>query len=393
MGGGKAGGSVTVTLQNNASVSFGSGSLELHDIANAAAVSSLRLNGGTLTAGGFTKAKTSYTNMICFNGGTLKAGASSASFLPVFSVSTNIVQSGGAIIDDGGYAITIAAPLLHDPSLGSTLDGGLTKLGAGTLTLSGVSLYTGPTTIKAGTLALALASASTIANTTNIYIAAGAVLDTTTAGGFSLGSGRTLWGNGSVNGAFTINSGALLAPGSNAIGTLTFNNALTLAAGSTNIFEISHALQTNDLAVVSGALTCGGTLIVTNLSGALAAGDSFKLFNAGSYNGAFANVILPPLNSGLGWNTNALAISGVIAVVSAAPPVISSVNWSATGFGFSGTGGVAGVTFYVLASTNVAAPVTNWTPLLTNQFGTDGSFNFTNDPGTNAQNFYRLQLQ
>jgi hypothetical protein len=60
------------------------------------------------------------------------------------------------------------------------------------------------------------------------------------------------------------------------------------------------------VAKVLGALTCGGTLIVTNIGVvALAAGDSFKLFNAASYSGAFAKVILPPLPAGLGWNTNA----------------------------------------------------------------------------------------
>jgi autotransporter-associated beta strand protein len=389
MGGNKAGASITITLQNNGAFSIGANNLNLHDIANAAAVSLLRLNGGTLTVGGFTKSNTSYTNQISFNGGVLKAGANNTTFLPAFTVSTNVVQAGGAIIDAGGFAITVAALLIHDPALGSTPDGGLTKLGAGTLTLNAAETYTGNTTVSNGTLALS-ASAS-LANAANLTVAAG-VFDASAAGGFTLGSGRKLSGNGAVNGNFTVGNGATLAPGGS-IGTLTFSNALTLAGGSTNFFEISHSPLANDLAVVSGALTGNGTLMVTNIGAtALMAGDSFTLFNAGSYNGAFTNVILPSLNSGLAWNTNALNSSGVISVVSTTPPVINSVSWSGNNFAFSGTGGVAGANFYVLASTNIGTPLSNWTPLLTNQFDGNGNFNFTNGTGTNAQNFYRLQL-
>jgi len=393
MGGNKAGASITITIQNNGALSFGANSLELHDIANAAAVSLLRLNGGSLTAGGFTKSKTSYTNQISFNGGVLKAGANNTAFLPAFTVSTNVVQSGGAIIDDGGFAITIAASLIHDPALGSTPDGGLTKLGAGTLTLGSFAgfvqqTYAGPTIINAGTLKLA----SSITNSAGVYVNSGALLDMSVTP-FTITSGHPFWGNGSVNGNFTVGSGAILAPGSNSIGTLTFSNSLTLASGSTNIFEISHSPLTNDSAVVSGALTCGGTLIVTNSGGsALAAGDNFKLFNAGSYNGAFTNMILPALNPGLAWNTTALNTGGMIAVV-AAPPVLGNLAVTGGNVTLNGSGGMPTSNFYVLSSTNLILPASNWSRLLTNQFDLTGSFILTNNLDPNAaQNFYRLQL-
>jgi hypothetical protein len=55
--------------------------------------------------------------------------------------------------------------------------------------------------------------------------------------------------------------------------------------------------------------------------------------------------------------------------------------------------GQAGATGYVLASTNVALPVANWTRIQTNTFDSIGTFTFTApmDPGL-AQQFYRLQL-
>jgi autotransporter-associated beta strand protein len=398
LGGGSAsGGTLTLQIQDSASFTTGINNFDIHSSTRTNCITVLNLNGGTFTVGGIVKSSTAsgrYFSTNNFNGGALRASQNNPSFLPALSELTCLVKSSGAKIDDGGYAITIAAPLLHDPALGVASDGGLVKLGSGTLTLSGASTFTGPTVINAGTLALA--SSGSIAASTNISVAAGAVFDVNSVSGYTLGSGRMLWGNGTVNGNCTLGSGAILAPGSNAIGALTFNHSLILAAGSTNLFEISHSPLTNDAAVVAGALTAGGTLVVTNLSGALAAGDSFKLFNAGSYSIAFTHVILPSLNDpNLAWNTNALATNGLISVVSAvppAPPFFNSASWSDNRFIFSVTGGVAGTDFYLLSSTNPAVPSSHWTRLLTNQFDSQGSFNFTNSSASNPQSFYLLQV-
>ncbi len=392
LGGNLAGGNVTITLQNNGQLNLGAASLNLNDVNRTTAQSFLRLNGGTLTVGGFTKTKTAQTNSIALNGGVVKAGANNAAFLPALNYATNLVQSGGAIIDDGGFAITIAALLIHDPALGTTADGGLTKLGAGTLTLTTDEGYTGTTMILAGRLA-ATGDTKILSNTSGIYLAASAQLDVTGSPGFTLVNKQILFGGGAVNGDFRIASGAILSPGSNSIGTLTFSNSLTLAAGSTNIFEISHSPLTNDSAIVFGALTSGGTLIVTNSGGTqLATGDSFKLFNAASYSGAFSSVKLPALPVGLAWNTNALNSAGTLAVVLATTPVIGNISISGSSLGLSGTGGVGNASFYLLGSTSIATPLNNWLRLLTNQFDSGGNFNLTNTLGTNDQNYYRLQL-
>ncbi len=384
------------TIQDNASVSCSVSNLDLHDSVNASATTVLNLNGGTLSAGGFKKSQTgaNQTATINFNGGTLKASANNASFLAALTGLTVNVKSGGAILDDGGFAITIAAQLIHDPGLGATLDGGLVKLGSGTLTFLTPQTYTGAAFINRGTLALASSAASgSIANSTSILVAAGALFDVSGRNNLTLAGGQLLEGFGSVKGNFTIGSGATLAPGSNSIGTLTFSDNLALAAGSTNIFEISHSPLTNDLAVISGALTNGGTLVISNSGGsALTAGDSFTLFHAASYHGAFANVVLPPLNSGLAWNTNALNTGGVIAVVPA-PPRFGNFSLTGSNVTLNGSGGMATSNFYVLASTNLALPPGNWVRLLTNQFDNNGNFSFTNDLDPNSpQNFFRLQL-
>jgi autotransporter-associated beta strand protein len=60
------------------------------------------------------------------------------------------VLAGGARIDDGGNTITISQNIQS----GAALDGGLTKSGVGSLTLSGTNTYNGGTTVLEGTLIL-----------------------------------------------------------------------------------------------------------------------------------------------------------------------------------------------------------------------------------------------
>jgi len=109
-------------------------------------------NGGTLSLNSFSYVGTgtlSGTYALNLNGGTLKARQNNTSFLT--GLTTN-VKDNGATVDTGAYNITIAQSLQHGGT--NATDGGLTKLGAGTLTLSGTNTYTGPTTVSNGTLAL-----------------------------------------------------------------------------------------------------------------------------------------------------------------------------------------------------------------------------------------------
>ena len=107
------------------------------------------LNGGTLSAQAVTEQTglTGTTGTFNFNGGMLLATANTASFMT--GIDNAYVQNGGAVINDGGYAITISQPLSHYS--GATTDS-LTKLGGGTLTLSGSNNYAGGTVIQSGTL-------------------------------------------------------------------------------------------------------------------------------------------------------------------------------------------------------------------------------------------------
>jgi autotransporter-associated beta strand protein len=315
--------------------------------------------------------------------------------------------SGGALqIGDGGNTGTLGTANVTDNAslvfnrydsitVGNLISGSgsLTQAGDGVLTLSAANTYSGTTYISAGILALT--NSSSIASSTNINLSNGGIFDVsgTTGHAMTLGSGKMISGDGQVNGNFTIASGATLAPGNNDLGALVFSNSLTLNSGSKTILKVSHDSQASSAVRVAGAFACGGSLVVSNADDFEQAGDGFQLFNAGSYTGNFSSVTLPALTSGLYWDASVLNTAGTVRVVVETTPTIGSVGMVAGGLVLVGTGGVTNGTYYVLTSTNISAPLTNWTRLLTNQFDASGNFNFTNSISPDApQDFYLLQL-
>lgn len=247
---------------------------------------------------------------------------------------------------------------------------GLTKTGTGTFTLSGGNTCTGATTLSNGTL-----------------LVNGSLAGTLTA------KGGTLGGSGAIAGATTISSGATLAPG-NSIGTLTFSNSLTLSAGSTNMLEISKAPLANDAVNVLGSLNLGGALVVTNISGfALAAGDSFPLFNAPALSGSFSSLTVPALGTNLAWDTNSFLISGTLTVISTAPPAFNFVAPLGDGNFRLTFSGPAGQDYELRATTNLMlTPVTLWDLIGSGTFGNDPVIFDDLSATNNPQKFYRLLL-
>jgi len=211
--------------------------------------------------------------------------------------------------------------------------------------------------------------------------------------GVQVRANATLAGSGTIIGPLTLSNGAKLSPGTS-IGNMIFGSAPVLQ-GET-IMEIGRnvSVLTNDHMQVILPLTYGGALTVSNLGPTtLVAGDTFRLFTAPSYVGAFTNLSLPPLPSGFVW-TNKLLVDGSIQVIGPpSPPRIESVVRSGTNVIISGTGGTANSSYRVLASTNVALPLPNWIPILTNQFNGSGAFSFTNAMSPVVpRRFYILQL-
>ncbi len=124
---------------------------------NTGGAGTLDLNGGTLATNRSITGGTVAGSTFNFNGGTLRATGTSATLSGITNAN---VRNGGAVIDTNGFNITIGQTLQHSVIGGdNATDGGLTKTGNGTLTLSGANSHTGVTTVSAGTLRITNASA------------------------------------------------------------------------------------------------------------------------------------------------------------------------------------------------------------------------------------------
>jgi autotransporter-associated beta strand protein len=91
------------------------------------------------------------TGTVNFNGATVQAGITTSNFANT-TLTTYKVKAGGAVFDTDGRNITFGRSLEADTG---SPGGGLTKNGAGTLTLSAANTYTGDTTVIQGALSLA----------------------------------------------------------------------------------------------------------------------------------------------------------------------------------------------------------------------------------------------
>jgi hypothetical protein len=75
------------------------------------------------------------------------------------------------------------------------------------------------------------------------------------------------------------------------------------------------------------------------------------------------------------------------------PPSFNAAYFSGSSFVMGGTGGVTNGTYYVLASSNLTAPITSWTRIATNPFDSAGRFSYTNNPAPGTPRlFYLVQI-
>jgi autotransporter-associated beta strand protein len=264
------------------------------------------------------------------------------------------------------------------PGSGLQPTNALTKDGLGTWTLWGNNTYNAYTTISNGTLYV------------NGSITPGNTLPISLVRVY----GGTLSGTGRIDTAVSVYSGGIFAPGTSAtgLGTLTLNNSLTLMAGSTNLFKLSAAgTVANDKIVGISTVTYGGTLKAT-LNGSLKGGEVFKLYSATAYGTSTFNAFdLPTLPAALSWDTSQLVVDGTLRVVGGNIQV-GQVSLAADGnFQLSGTSASTNQAYRVLATTNVADPL-SWTEVGSGAF-TGGGFSFVDLNSTNyPHRFYRVVM-
>ena len=255
----------------------------------------------------------SYTGSTAINAGTLELGDAN-----VIPDGTAVTIASGAALSLNGYNDTIgslsgagtvknnnadrtAVLIVGDADStifsGSIIDGstkslGLTKQGAGTLTLSGANTYTGTTTISAGTLQIgnnnttgSLSPSSAIVNNATLSF------DRTNTITQGTDFAPVISGTGAVR---QEGSGTLVLNGAN-----NYSGGTTLLAGTTKIG--------NATAIGTGRLTLNGGTIDTN-----GADITLTTNNTQTWNGSFTFAGTNNLNLGTGAVT--LAFSPIVTV-------------------------------------------------------------------------------
>jgi fibronectin-binding autotransporter adhesin len=211
------------------------------------------LNAGILTVPEITQTAANGANGVFnFNGGTLRAAVNSTNW--IFGLSQIAVLTGGAIIDDNGHTVTITEAITD----GSGVDGGLTKQGSGTLTLTGANSYNGPTIVNAGKLVLS--GNGSINSSSGITLNGGKLTEaspTALTPPVTINGGGTLTGSNSTVNTITASAGGIVANGNNDTGVLTIGTLSFTSTGSLNA-TLAGAAATAAPGIVVGTLTTSG---------------------------------------------------------------------------------------------------------------------------------------
>jgi hypothetical protein len=153
----------------------------------------------------------------------------------------------------------------------------------------------------------------------------------------------------------------------------------TVSVGSTVNFSITVVGNTSLFYswLLNGTqLTNGSTFSgVTNSTLTIA---NVQMNNAGTYQVDVSDD---------GGSTNASAMLAVLL----SPSFNFPARLGSSGLVLSGSGGSNDGTYFVLTSSNLATPLNLWTPIVTNQFDSQGRFNFTNQQTNLPAAFYILK--
>ena len=271
-------------IQNNGTIVFdapGPGNQTLvHDITGSGSVIVDITGGGILTV----SSNNTYSGATTLIAGTFQA-ASATAFSPnsAFTVNSTLDLNGfnntigslsgnGVVLNNGGATATLTVGN-DDTSttFGGVLRNGnsvlqLTKIGAGTLTLTGANTYTGGTTISAGKLQIGNGgtSGSIVGNVTDNATLVFDRSDSVTFGGAISGTGSLV----------NLGTGMLTLTGANTYTGGTTVSTGTLQAGSATGFSPSSAFRVNSILNLNGFNNTIGSLsgngVVLNNGGATA---------------------------------------------------------------------------------------------------------------------------
>ena len=253
--------------------------------------------GTTLNAGvlSFANNALGSSGAVTLNSGTLRWASGNTQDI---SGRLTLVSGSTATLDTNGNNVTLAT------GFGGSTTAGLTKAGAGTLTLSASNTYTGTTSINAGTLALTGAGALASTGAVNAT-ASGATLDISgiTAAGLTIGSLSGSTGSVVTLGGKSLSVGnassTTFAGGIGGSGGIIKQGSGTLALTAASTYAGSTSVTAGAL-TIQNATALGGTAAGTTVSsgaalriqgGITVSGESLSIAGGGiSIDGALRNM-------------------------------------------------------------------------------------------------------
>jgi autotransporter-associated beta strand protein len=259
------------TAGNAIIVTNNGGAVAFFDSSTAGSATIIVNSGGSVTffdssSGGTAQFIANGTGIVDFGGG---AGSGPITAGSIAGSGIFYIGGGNTLIVGGNNLSTEVSGVIADFNpcgCGPAGSGALTKVGTGTLTLSGINTYTGPTVVDGGILSVNGSIVSSSSVTVN--------------------AGGTLGGNGIV-GNTTINGGTL-SPG-NSVGLLTVQGSLVFTAASTYLVEVSTAA---DRTSVTGTATPGGSSVNAMLLG----GNILKQYTILNATGGVVGTFNPLVN-------------------------------------------------------------------------------------------------
>ena len=351
---------------------------------NAAATNTLasyQLNGGLLKVAGTISATAPAaggTNLFSFTGGTLAAGTVNATNLNSTPANSLVNLGGtlapgdvgtpGATFIQGNYVCSSAATLAID--IGGTNRANAFVNATNYYDFVGVS---GSATL-AGNLSV---------NLLNNFVPAATNSFTVLTNSSGLSGAFTNVVNGRVPVANYAGGSFLVVT---SVTSLVFSNFQVLLASFS-------ASATNGSAPLTVTFTNTSVGSITNRIWNFGDGTTTNTASASvthTFTSIGTNLVTLIVSGNAGTNASALA---VVVASNSQPPVIGEIQIINGKLVVTGTNGTAGANYYVLTSTNLALPLTNWLIYSTNQFGVGGGLSFTNPLDLNLpQGFYRLRL-
>lgn len=246
---------------------------------------------------------------------------------------------------------TFAGSIINNTSIATTSNINFTKVGTGTLTLSGTNTFKGTTTVSNGTLSLASNTAlGNVANTTTvssgaaININGAAVANAITLGGTGMSSTGALTGTGtaSLSGNVTTTSNFSIG----GTGTLTVSGIIsganrlekvgtgTLVLSGTNTFS-------NGTKISAGTLTLGKSGVLVDAATVDLAGGTFSSGFSTGFSETMGNISLSGSSTlALGTGVHSLNFANKGSFTQ--DKVLTITGWTG---GYDGTSGTSGKVF------------------------------------------------